>query len=285
MNKEIKFDIEKQNKIKEMMTNKQFKYARQAALRYLSDYPKDPLVKNLLGMTYLIEGNLEIADACFTNNLGTKDENYAKYFLIKIAIERGDYELAYTYCHEILGYTTDDLTKKDIRRAINYIEEILNVDKDQKYVNDNYKYDYTCKQLEEYNIGETYNHIKKHQVSRNNGKASFCKNMDLKQLLIETSQKIQHMKEEYYPIRLIGNCYYFYYPNIGEFENQKTDYFRVITFPNSKNIITMYPVFPEEVYDIKNTIHFLEEAKDFTYDENIKAKTGIERFNTRYKRK
>lgn len=285
MNKEMKFNIEKQNKIKEMIDNKQFKYARQTALKYLEEYPRDPLVKNLLGITYLIEGNLDIADACFTSCLGTTDARYAKYFLIKIAIERGEYELAYTYCCEILSYTSDNLTKKDIKRTMSYIKQILGVNVDKTFSHDNYKDNYLCRQLSEYNIDETYEHIKKHQIESNDDRASFCEDIDLKQLLIETSQKIENMQEEYYPIRLVGNCHYFYYPNIGKSNDRVSNYFRVITFPNSKNIITMYPIFDEEVYDAKNVVHFLDENQDFTYDENIRVKTGLERFKTRYKRK
>lgn len=287
MNKEMKFNLEKQNKIKEMINNKQFKYAIQAALSYLEKYPTDPLVKNLLGITYLVEGKLDIADACFTSCLGTTDARYAKYFLIKIAIERGEYELAYTYCCEILESTTDKLSIKDIQRTMNYIKTIMGINADKVYANNNYIDNYMYKQLEEYNYEETYKHILKHQLETNNddNKATFNQDIDLRELLMKTSEKIQYMEEKHYPIRLASNCYYFYYSNIGKSNNEVANYFRVITFPNSKNIITMYPILDEEVYDIKNAVHFLEETQDFTYDENIKARTGIERFNTRYKRK
>lgn len=292
----IKF--QKQNKIKEMMNKKQFKYAKQATLKYLEEHPNSHQMKNLLGIIYLIEGDYDKADGYFTSSLGTKDENYAKYFLIKIAIERGEYDLAYEYCCDTLKLTTDPLTRKDIHRAERYIKTLYGINRVSE-IGNNYKDNYFGKQIEEYNLEEAYKHILKHQEPQKPQAEeldqddyhvqkkiiAFNPDIDLKQLLIEVSEKIQHMEEVCYPIRLAGNCYYFYYPNIGKDGDETTDYFRVITFPNSKNIITMYPIFPEEVYDIKNTVHFLDETEDFTYDENIKARTGLERFNTRYKRR
>lgn len=290
MNKNIGYNFEKQENIRKMLGLRNFKYVKQACLAYLEKYPDDFYVKNYLGMAYLVESNFDTADAIFTSTLGTKDEEFSKYFLIKIAIAKGKYELAHKYCNEMLDKMyirslTNSLTKEDEQRrnevkiAKNYIETILEINENK----DSYMYE----QLRNYGLDKTLEHIKKHQAVEKDT-ASFCENIDLTQLLIETSEKIKNMQPEHYPIRLTTDFYYFYYPNIGQINNEKVNYFRVVTFQGSKDILTMYPVIPEKLHTSKNIANFQETQSEKLIDinqENVRVRTGLERFNARYKRK
>lgn len=273
------FSVNWKEKIKKMCEDKQFKYAIESSLAYIEQYPDDPYIKSLLGHIYICIGEFKQAKYFFTNAIKHKEYEYPVEHLIKIAIEEEDYEEALNLCLEVENKITDSLTRKDVERAKKYIEIKTNkITKDNITTKDRHYY-YSI-QLLDYSKDRAYNHIQKHTIPQSEI-AYFNPNINLEELLNETSERIKIEERKHYPFRMTSDSYYFYYPNVGIYGlNTPVDYFKVITQPKTKNIITMYPVLKEETFE---PVPFFNEEKKYEYDETIKAKTGLERFNNKYK--
>lgn len=69
------------------------------------------------------------------------------------------------------------------------------------------------------------------------------------------------------------------YPNIGTYKNDPLDYLTVVTLPDTKEIITMYPTYQncEEIKDNENQI-INQKVKEKT----IPRMSQIEKFNKKY---
>jgi hypothetical protein len=96
---------------------------------------------------------------------------------------------------------------------------------------------------------------------------------------------IEHAKENMRPENIInegfaGQVYTFKYDECGRDDNKITDFFEVVVFPDTKDIITMYPTFtPNNRYYI-DLNHLKEKKEDSSF--GVKRLSQIEKFNKRY---
>ena len=104
---------------------------------------------------------------------------------------------------------------------------------------------YLYNQIVDYSYEDFLNHITKHLAVYNTNdpspnKAIFAPDFPLEDVLKELNSILPNEKRTNFSF--IHNFYVIKYDNNGKIENKSTDYFRVITFHDTNNIITMYPM-------------------------------------------
>lgn len=142
------------------------------------------------------------------------------------------------------------------------------------------KSDYLKEQIICYNSYKFLNHLKTHVLSENNKDdhihSKYNENTDLNYLLgcvkngLKTSQKAN--------VEDIFQVYYFYIPNIGVYQNEPCNYIKVLTIPNTTNIITMYP--ERHVEHEYNMLNF--DYNKLYKKEKQKSLSRIDKFNNKY---
>lgn len=205
--------------------------------------------------------NLEEAIKYYSLIINEKDfsDNQKKEFynlsallqLVFIEIHRKDYEKAYLtfdkllQCDEISSISSKDLFQ--IGFYLKYkLEKLSNKD-----INKN---SYFIKQLLFYNEDETINHIKLHldENSQKRKHTQFLPDLDLKLIYEQIKNTILDVNPYNFSLcdKYIINLDFI----IGKVNNEDTSTIKVITFSNTKQIITMYP--------IKNRSYEIESEKN-----------------------
>lgn len=178
--------------------------------------------------------------------------------LIFIEIHRTNYEKAYLIFNKLLQ--CDEIvnsSSKDLFQIGFYLKYKLAKLSDE----DMSKNGYFIKQLLSYDEGETINHIKLH-FDENNQKIKhtlFLPELDLKLLYEQTKNAI--LSAEPYDYSLCDKYVVDLNFMVGKINNQDTRMIKVITFSNTKHIITMYP--------IENISYQIEEGKKLVKKKTI----------------
>ena len=253
----------------------------------------------ILGQIYMKKYEYEKAYDYFVKSL---EYNYYRdprgyLYISEVFMIQRDYENAQKYIDEflrnsknyvynnlshlrtaVIGVKTNDLEKviENISKVNNKYLEGKNVE-DYEAVNTYIKWKtgkkinysiYSVSQLANYSIDRLIEHIDKEHVI-NDLKASFDKDINLEEL-------VSQMPELLDDAMLISNRYYekyrLRYDNIGEVNGKKVNTLHVVTLPNSKKIITMYPVYDDEKQNVK-------EIKS-----KVKQKSQIDKFNQKYRK-
>ena len=225
-------------------------------------------------------GNYEEAKSYFTNLLGTSSKTYAMLELGRLEANVGNCEEAKGYFVELIQtpnwiYATQELLFLSIKEG-NYEEasQLLNTIYNSKLIEDNklsnivfylkYKLNlltetdknqnknYFCLQLLDYNREEAINHVKAH-LDENDFKrlhSVFFESTDIEDIFSSIERSIseaipdQSNFTDKYKVDC-GNV-------IGVNNGAETSCVEVVTFPNTKDIITMYPVIDTRKKSSKN---------------------------------
>ena len=99
------------------------------------------------------------------------------------------------------------------------------------------KITHTYLQLQDYSIDRLVNHIDKTHILYNQASV-FNENIDLEELVLTSPELLEkaHLIEN-----SVFDLYHVKYDDIGYVGDEKTDCLEIVTFPDSKKIITMYP--------------------------------------------
>ena len=205
-------------------------------------------ISNELGLYFLNHGDYDKAIEKFSS-LGSsskeKDRCYGLYGLIMTYIHTGDYDKALD-CFDKLKILRR-ITEFDISHYYNLKFYLLT--KNNLNPNEAYADNYFRKQLVDYDKETAIEHIKEHLKQANEEKIKakrvhsvFNENMDIEKLydycveIIKDKDPTGRGEVDYYKCKLedkVGVTY----------ANKETTYVEVVTFPNSKDILSIYPVF------------------------------------------
>ena len=126
-------------------------------------------------------------------------------------------------------------------------------------------------------------HVKRHEADYNldaeipNG-AIFTPDFPVDEVINEIKKHIPSDKR-LFP-GYFDDAYYFKYDNCGRINNHLTNYFVIICFHNSTNILTMYPVLDSRKIPYTD-LNYLKEKDMNIKDDRL---SQIEKFNRRFKR-
>lgn len=140
---------------------------------------------------------------------------------------------------------------------------------------------YLYKQIANYNEEAFLNHIKKHLSIYNldtdiNNEAIFNEDFPVSKVLEELKKYIPSKKSIF---SMYADKYTFKYDFCGRVDAKVSDYFRVITFHNTNELLTMFPINYGSELDYTD-LNYLREEKT-----NIKRLSRIDKFNQRYSAK
>lgn len=129
---------------------------------------------------------------------------------------------------------------------------------------------YVEKLLFNYDYNQVINHIQKHKEENNNklNHTIFNSNIDIESLY---NYVLDNLNDDNFVINSFIDVYILEYPNVGSDNNKILNYLKVITLPNSKKIITMYP------YD-----KYVNESYIKPKNEKTKTLSRIDKFNKKY---
>lgn len=193
--------------------------------------------------------NLEKAIEYFSliiDNQVNKDKYKQEFYtlvallqLIFIEIHRENYEKAYLTFNKLLEYNwIQSISSKTIFQIDFYLKYKLNkLTKAKLNINS-----YFTKQLLSYDKEKTINHIKLHlnKSSIKKEHTLFLPSLDLNWLYEKVRYDIYNAGPQNYS--LCDKYFLDFNFTIGKIENNDTNRIKVITFSNTKSILTMYPI-------------------------------------------
>ena len=218
-------------------------------------------------------------------NLLTKSIAFSR---IKIACYQEKYDVALRLCGKY-KYIFDGFDI-DLGLIVGYCRNKLGMCIQER--DDNNRY--LVNQIIEYSYDSFREHIEKHFIDtkKDNGNASyFFSDFKIEEVLREIYKNIPSDKKAY--LGFIDNHYFFKYDNCGKCQGnadfrraheksrvvpKTTDYFQVVTFPNSADIITICPCETPKGFPYVDLNYLKEEDIVKT-----KRKSQIDKFNERYK--
>ncbi len=188
-----------------------------------------------LGRLEVTEGNNSMARQYFEQLLNTQSENFALVEMIFLDIKEKNYLGAYK---KISVFSNVSLFKKhyyDLKILLEYKlgkinqSEVLNKD-------------YYISQLFNYDEDYALNHIKLH-LDENNNKIKhtlFNSDIDLNYLFHYAREQINYLNPVEISIvhKYIVECGF----DVSTINGISTKYIKVVTLPNTNNILTMYPI-------------------------------------------
>lgn len=139
---------------------------------------------------------------------------------------------------------------------------------------------YIINQIIDYNEADMREHINKHLSYYNSfeflSSSVFSSDFPIDDMILEIKKYMPSCDKYLYG--LYDDSYYFKYDYCGKVDGKFTNYFRVVCFENSSNIITMCPAVVDE--NVKHVdLNYLKDEKV-----TVKRISQIDKFNRRYKR-
>ena len=255
--------------------------------QYFLEYPKDlyaySMYINLLINVGYFDKALKVFENVWANLQYGKDE-YKKesikrsliFYKIRILMYSKKYQEAYDLLND--NY---ELLKEDnyftLYSIISFCRKKLG-----KNIKDEYD-DYHLKQICDYSEKRFLEHINKHKMQNDDDiifndikNSKFYSDFPIEKVIYELKKFIPGNKRMYKGF--FDYIYYFRYNSCGKNGGIETDYFEVITYGNSNDYITMYPVLGVEKLPI-NDINYLKEDKTNSLKKRL---TQIEKFNRKY---
>lgn len=189
---------------------------------YDKDYIKIELAKAELSC-----GNIVIAKNYFIELLNSKRWKIAMVCLVKLNIKQNDYISAFKYIKLLKQYTLSDELKFEVDMLSLYIMKELNIFFDKE---NNIPFNYNNYQVIDYDEFVALEHI----IDRHY--KDFSRNINIYKLF----DKIKDKLIDEYKVRClkINDIYDIPFQDIGD----NCHILRVVTLPNTTNILTMYPL-------------------------------------------
>lgn len=254
---------------------------------YIKEYPKDYCAKIYYISTLITLGNFEEAeelldeleftfnnDKDFKNKYQQKFKEKLKINIISTRIRLLSYQEKYDELYKLYVSSKNELKDLDIdiERLIFYCRKKLNL----PINSDTGSYSYIYRQMNEYNERDFLEHIRKHLpgYNYNLNQSIFNSNFQLDKIFVEIKKYIPGEKR-LYP-HLYADLYIFKYDECGIENNKTVNYFKVVCFHNTSDIITMYPSSCSEEFPYTDLNYLIKD------DTKIKGLSRIDRFNRRY---
>lgn len=260
--------------------------------QYLKEYPKDYSAYPYYASTLIILGELHNAELIldYVEQLSIDDiyfkkdtdkyKRLKKNILsnrIKILSYQEKYEELYELCQnnleDIKTYSMKPVyfySRKKTGRIVNEIRETNS---------------YQFRQIVSYQEEDLLENLQIHlsiynQDINNPNKNIFIENFPIKEIINEIKKYLPSDKRLLYGY--FENHYIFKYPNCGKENNKQTDYFKVICFHNTSDIITIYPTTNGQFLPYIDLSYLVHESKNVP---KVKRLSQIDKFNQRYQQK
>jgi tetratricopeptide (TPR) repeat protein len=230
-----------------------------------------------LGKLELKRCNYKEAENYF-NNIKDEDSvwyNRSKYFKAIISFKTGDYEKTKEILKTISVINGNIYIKNRLEGLRFYMDHYLSQEIKETDV-----LKYNQKQIINYSKERALDHIMRRHVDEKNNKSTFSKNINVEELFEDIQTKLidkYKIGDDYV------DKYCIPYPNIGYSEAEKLVHeLEVITLPNTKNIITMYP----KNYNKEESIELSYNQNNGNENSNNKSKvkrlSQVDKFYARY---
>ena len=188
-----------------------------------------------LGKLEVSKGNNDKAREYFEELLNTNNKIYAVQELIYIEIKENNIIKAYELFEKIVSFNQIELnTKKKLQFYLKYRLGLITKEELPK--------NYFFSQLINYDEEKFIEHIKSHLDENDNKRlhTQYEKNTNLNIVINDIKMKIQNINPN---ISTLVDKYLIDYDyDIATINNSLTNRLEVITFSNTKDIITMYPI-------------------------------------------
>ena len=256
--------------------------------KYIKKYPEDysgytyySSALIMLGMFDEAEEilkHIQIIYESFSNSPKSKERakhihDHIVFSKIKLLLFQEKYDELYDYYLENI----DAMKKNDISHIIPYIKKKKGV------LENNLREEkrYLVRQIIEYKEEDFLDHIRKHIQDNDNSfnltsENYFFKDFPLEKVLEEIKKYIPSDKC-LFP-GFFDNIYFFKYDSCGKEKNKTVNYFKVVCFHNTKDLITIYPCSGYEnlpYIDLNYMINQEEKPK-------VKKISQIDKFNKRF---
>ncbi len=254
---------------------------------YINDYPDD-----IYGVTFYTRELYKLGEyeeALDILNNYPKCENK---FLVMIYREKIYALYALGKYSEVLDVIKKLQDIENIGGAIAFIKNkcLLLID-DNENVDEYDESFYVFNQSLKYDKDKALDHIIRHK-SRINKKNKpiygyFNDDIDVYELIEELEMITKYSDVDQKAMNLITDLYYFYYPNIGYVNGEKTNYMKVITIKGTTNIINAMPCYfarsrvMNNYFQIKKK-YIIEPDEIEESSPRVKKLSQIEKFNARY---
>lgn len=216
------------------------------------------------------KARIEVIDKNYDNALiylnQTDKMLTAQLWKIYLLISKEEYIEGYQVLQDII----DNQFNKNFRDLFYlltvYFNETLNLKLQISYTN----LTYLERMIIDYDKKIALEHISEHKI-KNKKKLThslFYENIDINELYDYVSNEIRN--QDFIKLEF-ADIYFVKYKNVGYIENDICNYIKVICIPNTKKIISMYP--------INNVYKFVEEEKT---DNKVKVNSRIDKFNKKY---
>jgi len=279
------------NKIQDLIETNP-KRALELYEEYFKQYPNDHAAYNYYATLLISLKRYEEAEKILNkvkyelenNPLYSKNET-RKYFLkfnllyskLKLLMFQNKWEEALSF-YEKYENIFDGVFNAGIKL---YIEKRLGL---AKPINNRYEESYSLRQIREYSEDDFRCHMRKHEQDYNeNNKlisnAYFSYDFPMDKVIEEVKKHIPSDKR--YQMGFYEDNYIFKYIGCGRYDDKIVDYFKVITFKDTTDIITMTPV-SEQFDDLEQVVCDLTELSNNKKEQKVLS--GIDRFNKRYNR-
>lgn len=258
--------------------------AKNETIAYLENFPKDYYMYSFYAGILITLGEFELATLTLDKLelMIKKDNDYnkddAKYDKLQANIIFQKLRVL-LYCDKYQEFINLSIYGKhnfDVNKEIFYCKKALG------YIDPNIRFNdaYIIRQIVRYKNDDFLEHIKKHQAiyneNENPNKCLFNSDFPLDKVIAETKKYIP--SDSRLNTGFFDNVYVFKYDNCGKEDKKNTDYFKIITFNNTNNYITMLPILHGE-YLPHVDLNYLNEEKEKT---NTRRLSQIDKFNKRY---
>lgn len=244
-----------------------------AEKHYKNAKGNDDRTRRNLGKLELVKGNFEKAEEYFSSldikegNIRAYYEDFHKLALIKFRLKKYDEVL------QILDKFEENFDLYDISEMSYEFKRLrLLIEKDNIDTSNLDDFTYSERQIIKYNKKASIEHIYDHHVY-NVRTSKFNDYIDIEELFNTIKDKMNDQNITYDDI---FDKYIIKYPNIGvNKDNENIHQLAIITLPNTKDIINMYP------YDGDESMFNLQEL-DEKPKVKVKRLSQIEKFNMKY---
>lgn len=255
--------------------------------RYLSEYPYDFSAYTYFSSLLITLGEVDkareiIDEACELVQL-TKFNNNIRYKHFKEQIFFAElrllsYQEKYLELYELIDENRNLMHDMEIGQVEYYCKNKLGL------INSNWKrenYSYSLRQMREYREDDFLDHIRKHMADciddyKKQNQNLFGVNFPINEVVNEIKKYIPSDKKIFRGF--LTDIYFFKYDDCGRDNNKIVDYFNVVCFHNTGNILTMCPANNCKYMEYVD-LNYMKPVNEST---KIKRKSQIDKFNARY---